>query len=137
MAIRTPFIVIGSKGTALPVKLLKLTEDLQLGANRIRWNSKRPTTLANQTVAWVARRGTPLQIHVRADALKNGVIKELYPVSWHKNGDAILRVLSLKPTGNRQMSNRNMSPSIVQFGDARGGSMVSAEWNEQRFSRAA
>ena len=82
----TPFIVIGSKGTALPVRLLELEPDLKLGPNNIKWSTKNPSELVLKTVAWVANSGTPLEIYRREDALRNGLIKALSPVFWQKNG---------------------------------------------------
>ena len=82
----TPFIVVGNKGTALPVNLFSLDEHgLNLGQNHIRWKSENPSPVAKDAVAWVSKRGEPVEIYLRDTAIKDGIIKAL-TVSWQKNG---------------------------------------------------
>jgi hypothetical protein len=83
---KTPFIVIGTKGTALPIDLLRLEGNLKIGPNKIPWLSEDPSELAIKTLAWISKRGKPVDLRYLNDALMAGLVTAYFPVTWQKNG---------------------------------------------------
>ena len=71
-----PFIVIGSKGTAIPTKLHTLPPGIGIGTNHGRWAGTGKDEGALACDAWVSKNGEAWEIYPLAEALASGrVIK--------------------------------------------------------------
>lgn len=85
MSAETPFIVIGSRGTALLKGVKTLPHGVSLGSQEYRCNRSRPTQLDCLLEAWVIAPGEPLIVLDRVEAVRSGRIKEI-PVTWEHCG---------------------------------------------------
>lgn len=85
MAEITPFIVIGSKGTGLPLEVRSLRNGRHLGFNRVRWAREPKDRDADELLSWIGKANEEIEILERKEAVQKGRVKAL-PANWVHEG---------------------------------------------------